>query len=87
MPTAQELFKAAEQAKREADTTRLPEQYEAAIKKYEELLAADSSHVIGHMTLAVLYGKVGKHREAIEHGERAWRIGEVIRGSGSLVWG
>ncbi len=74
MTTTQELFKAAEQAKRDADTTRLPEQYEAAIKKYEELLAADSTHVIGHMTLAVLYGKVGKHREAIEHGERACQL-------------
>lgn len=80
MPTANELFKAAEQAKREADTTRLPENYEAAIKKYEEVVAADSNHVIAHMTLAVLYGKVGKHREAIEHSERAVQLepGEVF---------
>ncbi len=80
MPTIQELFKAAEQAKREADTTRLPEAYEAAIKKYQEVLAAEEGHVIAHMSLAVLYGKVGKHREAIEHSMRACQLepGEVF---------
>ena len=71
MPTAQELFKAAEQAKREADATRLPENYNKAIEKYLEVLRADDKQVLAHMTLAVLYGKVGKHREAIEHSERA----------------
>jgi tetratricopeptide (TPR) repeat protein len=74
MPTVADLFKAAEQAKREADASRLPEGYESAIKKYQELLAADDKHVIGHMTLAVLYGKVGNHREAIEHSERACQL-------------
>lgn len=74
MPTTQELFKAAEQAKREADTTRLPEKYEEAIRKYEEVLASDEGHVIAHMTLAVLYGKVGRHLEAIQHSQRACQL-------------
>jgi tetratricopeptide (TPR) repeat protein len=74
MPTTQELFKAAEQAKREADSTRLPEKYQEAIQKYEEVLAADDKHVIAHMTLAVLYGKLGRHAEAIQHGERACQL-------------
>jgi tetratricopeptide (TPR) repeat protein len=74
MPTTQELFKAAEQAKREADTTRSPEKYREAIKKYEEVLAADDKHVIAHMTLAVLYGKVGEHQQAISHSEKACQL-------------
>lgn len=74
MPTPQELFKTAELAKREADTTRLPEKYQEAIKKYEEVLAADDKHVLTHMTLAVLYGKVGQHQQAIAHGERACQL-------------
>lgn len=80
MPTANELFKAAEQTKREADTTRLPASYESAIPKYLAVLEADPNHVLAHMSLAVLYGKVGKHREAIEHGEKAVQIepGEVF---------
>lgn len=74
MPTPQELFKTAEQAKREADTTRLPEKYQEAIKKFEEVLAADEKHVLAHMSLAVLYGKVGQHQQAIAHGERACQL-------------
>lgn len=74
MPTVSELFKAAEQAKRQADATRRAEDYEQAIQKYLEVLQADDKHVLAHMTLAVLYGKVGKHREAILHGERACEL-------------
>lgn len=64
MPTTVELYKEAEALKRES-------KWEEAIAKLEELLKQDESHVLSHLALAVLYGKVGKHAEAVQHGERA----------------
>lgn len=67
MPTAAELFKEAEGFKREGKT-------EAAIAKLEAALALDEKHVLAHMTLAVLLGKIGKHNEAIVHSQRACEL-------------
>ncbi len=64
MPTVTELFKEGETLKRE---NKLDE----AIAKFEELLQQDEKHVLSHLNLAVLYGKVGKHVDAVKHGERA----------------
>jgi tetratricopeptide (TPR) repeat protein len=64
MPTSAELYKQAEALKREA-------KWDEAIAKLEELLQHDESHVLSHLALAVLYGKVGKHHEAVQHAERA----------------
>lgn len=64
MATVVELFKEAEQLKRE---DRLDE----AIAKFNELLQLDEKHVLTHLNLAVLYGKVDKHLDAVRHGERA----------------
>ena len=64
MPTVVELFKEAEQLKRE-------DRNEEAIAKFEELLKQDETHVLTHLNLAVLFGKIGKHLEAVQHGEKA----------------
>lgn len=64
MSTIVEIFKQAEQLKRDGKN-------EEAIAKYEELLQHDESHVLAHLTLAMLLDKVGRHLEAVKHGERA----------------
>lgn len=64
MSSAKELFKAAEQLKREGKT-------EEAIAQFEEVLKLDEKHVLTHLSLAVLYGKIDKHLDAVKHGERA----------------
>lgn len=67
MPTPQELFKQAETLRKEGKN---PE----AIGVLAELLALDDSHVLAHMTIARLYGKLGKHAEAIQHSVRACQL-------------
>lgn len=64
MPTVNELYKEHDQLKREG-------QLDAAIGKLEELLQQDEKHVLAHLALAVLYGKVAKHDLAVTHGEKA----------------
>jgi tetratricopeptide (TPR) repeat protein len=58
------LYAEAEQLK---DDGRLDE----AIEKLGELLSAHPDHVLSHLALAVIYGRVGNHGKAIEHGEQA----------------
>ena len=67
MPTAAELFK-------EAETLKRAGQNAAAITKLEEVLSADDTHVLSHMTLAVLLTKAGRHADAIRHSERACEL-------------
>lgn len=64
MATVHELYKEHEQLKREGKV-------EEAIGKLEEALKLDESHVLSHLALAVLYGKVEKHDQAVAHAERA----------------
>ena len=45
-----------------------------AIDRLQELLKVDPNHVLSHLALAVLYGRVGEHEKAIEHGRRACEI-------------
>ena len=67
MPTSDELYNEAEKLK---DAGQL----EPAIAKLETLLATDARHVLAHLTLAVLCGKVGKHEAAVEHAEIACQL-------------
>jgi tetratricopeptide (TPR) repeat protein len=67
MPTADELY-------RQADQLKDAGKYQEAIDKLNEILAADAQHVLSHLTLAVLHGKVGQHDKAVEHGERAIQL-------------
>lgn len=64
MPTVNELYKAHEQLKREGN---FPE----AIAKLEEALKQDEKHVLSHLALSVLLGKVDQHEQAVAHAEKA----------------
>ncbi len=61
------IYQEAEQLKEEG-------KIEEAAEKLEQVLAQDESHVLSHMTLAVLYSKLGKHDDAVKHGERACEL-------------
>jgi len=67
MPTSDELYNEAERLKDEGKP-------EEAIARLEELLAADDSYALAHSALAVLMGKVGRHEEAIKHGQRVCEL-------------
>ncbi len=64
MPTADELYQQAEALKDAGKN-------EEAIAQLLELLKIEETHCLSHLALAVLYGKVGRQDEAIEHGRRA----------------
>jgi len=49
-------------------------QLEEAIAKLHEVLAIDPNHVLSHLALAVLYGRVDQHEKACEHGEKACQL-------------
>lgn len=67
MPTVDELY-------READQLKEAGKYQEAVDKLQELLKEDPQYVLAHLSLAVLYGKLGNHPEAVKHGERAVQI-------------
>src|SRR4051812_43789021 len=67
MPNIDELYHEAESLK---DAGKLEE----AIAKCNEILALEPAHVLSHLTLAVMLGRVGKHEEAVQHAEQATRI-------------
>lgn len=58
----------------EAEKLKDDGKYEESIAKLNELLQQDESHVLSHLTLAVVYGKVGKHDEAVKHAQRACEL-------------
>ena len=49
-------------------------QYEKAIAKFNEVLAVNEQHALAHFALAVMYGKVGQHAEAVKHGQRGCEL-------------
>jgi len=61
MSTNAELYRQYEQLK---DAGQLAE----AAVPLEEALAADPSFALAHSALAVLYGRLGRHADAIQHG-------------------
>jgi tetratricopeptide (TPR) repeat protein len=67
MSTAHELYAEAEKLK---DAGQLPE----AVAKLNEALAVDEGHVLSHLALAVLLGKLGQHEEGVKHAERAVQL-------------
>jgi tetratricopeptide (TPR) repeat protein len=67
MPDVDQLYDVADRLKAEG-------KYDEAIAKLAELLAQDESHVLSHLALAVLYGKVGNHEAAVNHGKRACEL-------------
>ena len=67
MTTAQELYQEGEQLKEE-------EKLEEAVAKLEAALSEDENHILSHMMLAVLCGRLGQHLKAVSHGERACEL-------------
>ena len=67
MAELMDLYKEAEKLK---DAGQLDE----SIAKLNELLEQDESHVLSHLCLAVVYGRVGKHEDAVRHGQRACEL-------------
>lgn len=59
---------------KEADKLKDEGQLDEAIAKLQELLEKDENHVLSHLALAVIYGRVNKHEEAVKHGQRACEI-------------
>ena len=59
---------------KEADKLKDEGKLDEAIVKLNELLGADENHVLSHLALAVIYGRVGKHDDAVRHGQRACEI-------------
>jgi tetratricopeptide (TPR) repeat protein len=58
----------------EAERLKDEGKYQEAITKYQEILNADETFALAHMALAVAYGKVGEHEEAVKHAERACQL-------------
>jgi tetratricopeptide (TPR) repeat protein len=67
MSTKEELYDQGDQLK---DAGEL----EQAIAKMLEAVAIDESYALPHSALAVLYGRVGKHEEAVKHGQRVCEL-------------
>jgi Flp pilus assembly protein TadD len=61
MPSNEELYNQAERLK---DEGKLAE----AVVLLEQLTQQDTSYALAHSALAVLYGKLKRHDEAIRHG-------------------
>ena len=67
MSEVSQLYKDSEKLKDEG-------KLEEAITKLNEILAIDADHVLSHLALAVIYGRVGKHEEGCKHGEKACEL-------------
>ena len=48
--------------------------HEEAIEQLTQLLAHDEEYALAHLALAVLYGKIEKHDQAVQHGQRACEL-------------
>jgi len=67
VPTNEELYSEAERLKDSGDL-------EATAKKLEELLALDERYALAHSALAVIYGRIRRHDEAIQHALRVCEL-------------
>ena len=67
MADLHEIYSAAEKLKDDG-------QDEAAVEMLCNLLQQDESFTLAHLALAVLYGRVGDHGKAIQHGDRACQL-------------
>lgn len=67
MPSSIELYD-------EADRLKDAGNFDDAILKLNEIIAQEEDFTLAHSALAVLYGKVNRHEEAIRHGRRACEL-------------
>jgi tetratricopeptide (TPR) repeat protein len=67
MATVDELYAQGEQLKDEG-------KYEESVAKFLEVLQLDEQMALAHFALAVVYGKLGQHEQAVQHGERGCEL-------------
>ncbi len=67
MPTQYELYDEADKLK---DEGKLDE----AVAKLQEALQVDSGYALAHAALAVVYGRLGQHDKAVEHGKKVCEL-------------
>jgi Flp pilus assembly protein TadD len=67
MPTSRELYDEADRLK---DQGKLPE----AAAKLQSLLETDPGYALAHSALAVIYGRLGQHEQAIKHGVKVCEL-------------
>ena len=58
----------------EAESLKTAGKLPEAIAKLEEILAIDEGHVMSHLAMAVLLGRVGRHPDAVAHAQRACEL-------------
>ena len=58
----------------EAESLKDEGKFEEAIAKLNEILGQDDTHVLSHLALAVVLGKVDKHEDAVKHAQRACEL-------------
>ncbi len=67
MPTVHEIYDQADKLK---DQGKLDE----AVAKLQEALAIDANYALAHSALAVILGRLGRHDEAIRHGQKVCEL-------------
>lgn len=58
----------------EAEKLKDEGKLQEAVAKLNAILEMDETHVLSHLTLAVVLGRLGEHEKAIQHGERACQL-------------
>lgn len=67
MPTEHEIYN-------EADKLKAEGKLEEAVAKYHEALEQNPGFSLAHAALAVVYGRLQKHDEAVKHGQRVCEL-------------
>ena len=67
MENVDDLYAQAEQLRNEGD-------YEGCASQLTTVLEHDDGHVLSHLALAVVYGKLNQHDKAVTHGQRACEL-------------
>jgi len=58
----------------EADQLKDQGKYEECVAKLKQILEQDETHVLSHMALAVVLGKLGQYDESVQHAQRACEL-------------
>lgn len=67
MPTKEEVYD-------EADRLKDDGKLEEAAAKLEELLSQHADYALAHSALAVVYGRLRRHEDAIRHGQKVCEL-------------
>lgn len=58
----------------EADKLKEAGNLEQAVAKLDEALGLDADYALAHSALAVILGRLGRHREAVGHAQRVCEL-------------